>query len=117
LQATISADTRSLTLADGQWLVIESARYPALKPGPVTLGIGAEALNIRPQLSRLQHGQMASFDFAEERAVASIFMTRSQASHSLSMSMEGTSAAPARCPRLKYPSVIFSCSTQQPESG
>ncbi len=69
LKATINADAQSLTLADGQRLVIESARYPALKPGPVTVGIRAEALNIRPHLSGLQHGLKASFDFAEELGV------------------------------------------------
>ena len=69
LQATINADAQSLTLADGQRLVIDSVRYPALKPGPVTVGIRAEALNIRPHLSGLQHGLKASFDFAEELGV------------------------------------------------
>ncbi|MCX7340066.1 MAG: sn-glycerol-3-phosphate ABC transporter ATP-binding protein UgpC [Hyphomicrobiales bacterium] len=70
LPATISSDGHSLTLADGQRLGVETARYPALKPGPVTLGLRAEALNIRPQGHVTGQGTLkATFDFAEELGV------------------------------------------------
>ncbi|MGL4440275.1 MAG: sn-glycerol-3-phosphate ABC transporter ATP-binding protein UgpC [Bosea sp. (in: a-proteobacteria)] len=69
LNGTITADGHSLTLADGQRLTIDTARYPGLKPGPVTLGIRAEALMIRPHLAGDHSVLNASFDFAEELGV------------------------------------------------
>ena len=70
LPATISADGHSVTLADGQRLMIEHTRYPSLNPGPVTIGLRAEALNIRQGGAFVPHnGLKATFDFAEELGV------------------------------------------------
>ncbi len=70
LPAEGAADGRFLTLADGQRLVVDISRYPALPPGPVTLGLRAEALNILPAAqSGSHHVLKASFDFAEELGV------------------------------------------------
>jgi sn-glycerol 3-phosphate transport system ATP-binding protein len=70
LPATISSDGHSLVLADGQRLIVETARYAALKPGPVTFGLRAEALSIRPEAQAgRQNALKATFDFAEELGV------------------------------------------------
>ncbi|MCX7323141.1 MAG: sn-glycerol-3-phosphate ABC transporter ATP-binding protein UgpC [Hyphomicrobiales bacterium] len=70
MPATISSDGHSLMLADGQRLIVETARYPALRPGPVTLGLRAEALSIGPEAQAGRHSALkATFDFAEELGV------------------------------------------------
>ncbi len=69
LDATIGADGLTLSLADGQRLPVDPARHPALKPGPVTVGIRAEALTIRPAAAGPHAGLRASFDFTEELGV------------------------------------------------
>ena len=66
LPGEISADGHSLTLSDGQRLIIDAARYPALSAGPVTAGLRAECLTVRPNA---QHGLKVAFDFAEELGV------------------------------------------------
>ena len=70
LPATINADGHSLSLADGQRLAVDMGRYAAMKPGPVTVGVRAEALTIRPKgQGGMQHGLKVTFDFAEELGV------------------------------------------------
>ncbi len=70
LPAEIAADGQSLTLGDGQRLTLDSARYPRLTAGPVTVGVRAEAMTIRPAMDSSQfHGLRATFDFAEELGV------------------------------------------------
>jgi sn-glycerol 3-phosphate transport system ATP-binding protein len=74
MPAEINADGASLNLGDGQRLAIDTARYPALKPGPVTIGFRAEALSIRSHgPSHMAVGQLhslrARFDFVEELGV------------------------------------------------
>ena len=65
LPAAISPDGRHAALADGQRLAIDPERHPGLKPGPVTLGVRAEALRLRAGGGGLK----AEFEFAEELGV------------------------------------------------
>lgn len=69
LQGTVSADGEAVSLADGQRLTVDMVRYPALRPGPVVVGIRAEALTIRSQVAMSGASMKASFDFAEELGV------------------------------------------------
>ncbi|MCO4055146.1 MAG: sn-glycerol-3-phosphate ABC transporter ATP-binding protein UgpC [Bosea sp.] len=66
LDAVVSADGEAVSLSDGQRLAVDTMRYPSLKPGPVTAGIRAEALTIRPLGASSGVGMKARFDFAEE---------------------------------------------------
>lgn len=69
LQGTVSADGEAVSLSDGQHLPIDLVRYPALRSGPVTVGIRAEALTIRSPGAMSGASLKASFDFAEELGV------------------------------------------------
>jgi sn-glycerol 3-phosphate transport system ATP-binding protein len=69
LKASVGADGQSLILADGQRLTIDASRHPGLKPGPVTMGVRAEALTIRAPSGAHPPSLKASFDFAEELGV------------------------------------------------
>ncbi len=66
LQATISTDGATVVLADGQAIPVDTARYADVKPGPVTLGVRAEAVGF-------QNGDgvrlTAEYEFAEELGV------------------------------------------------
>jgi sn-glycerol 3-phosphate transport system ATP-binding protein len=89
MPADINADGASLSLGDGQRLAIDTARYPALRPGPVTIGLRAEALSIRsPMQTSLHNGLKARFDFAEELGVGQHIHTE-VAGHPLVIHVDG----------------------------
>jgi sn-glycerol 3-phosphate transport system ATP-binding protein len=64
LKATAAPAEGVLILSDGQRLGCEPARWPALRPGPVTVGVRAEAVTAGPD------GLAATVDFVEELGAA-----------------------------------------------
>jgi sn-glycerol 3-phosphate transport system ATP-binding protein len=66
LPAEVSADSRHVVLKDGQRLALDPVAHAGATPGPVTVGVRAEALHLG---AHGQHGLKTEFEFAEELGV------------------------------------------------